>query len=150
MFVMKSSQVFVAPVVSCRLGAYLSAAWIAAVGLAAGCAMASGGRDLSVKEKLSRVGLELVPESGAFLPEAERGQCLPCRVIPGFAAPALPEHPAGYLIVGVRGAPADREAILQALDDWGRGQTLELLVRRNPYLAAEPESWDARVFLRLP
>jgi hypothetical protein len=103
-----------------------------------------------VSAKLRRVGLELVTDAEAFVPPSERGRCLPCRVLAGFPAPALPEHPAGYLITGVEGKAAGARAILKALEEWKPGETLELMVRRNPYADAGPESWDARVLLKLP
>ena len=127
-----------------RRGVWLSlvaAAWIS------GCATCP---TEPVGAKLRRVGLELVTDAQALVPPAERGRCVPCRVVPGFPSPALPEHPAGYLIDGVDGKAAGAETILKALEDWRPGETLELKVRRNPYADAGPESWDARVLLKLP
>ncbi len=103
-----------------------------------------------VGAKLHRVGLEIVTDAQAQVPPAERGRYVPCRVLPGYPSPALPEHPAGYLIDGVAGKAAGADAIWKALEDWRPGETLELKVRRNPYADAGPESWDARVLLKLP
>jgi len=76
---------------------------------------------------------------------------VPCRVKPGFRQPALAPHPAGYLITGMgRAAAGDAQAIWRALAEWRRGKALRLAVRRNPYLSAEAEWWEAEVELRLP
>jgi hypothetical protein len=119
----------------------VAAAWLS------GCATSP---TESVDAKLRRVGLELVTDAEALVPPAERGRYVPCRVLPRFPSPALPEHPAGYLIDGVQGKAAGAEAIWKALEDWRPGETLELKVRRNPYADSGPESWDARVLLKLP
>src|SRR5688572_21535306 len=71
----------------------------------------------SVQEKLARVGLALVPEADAGIPEPERGQYVPVSVLEGFQGPALPPHPAGYLVVGVMIGP-QRELIPGAKAVW--------------------------------
>ena len=100
----------------------------------------SGGE--RVESKLARVGLELITERDAAIPRDELGRYVPCRVRAGAAAP-LPPDPAGYLIVGFdRQLADDASTILAALDRWRVGETLSLWVRRNPYLAAEPDWWE--------
>lgn len=112
--------------------------------LGPGCA----GPGIAVTEKLARVGLERVSVGEAALPPGERHRFLPVRVIPG-AAGALPDHPAGYLIVGVGSSEAsDASEILEALEAWHPGEDLRLRVRRNPYLQPENEWWEGEV--RLP
>jgi len=127
-----------------RRGVWLSlvaAAWIS------GCATYP---KEPVEAKLRRVGLEIVTDADAQVPPAERGRYVPCRVLPGYPSPALPVHPAGYLITGVEGKAAGAEVTLKALEDWRPGDILVLRVRRNPFADAGPESWDARVLLKLP
>ncbi len=101
-------------------------------------------------EKLARVGLKIVSEREALIPPADRGKYLPCRVLPGFPDPALPDHPAGYLILGAgaRSSPGKKE-ILRALSDWKAGEFLSLTVRRNPYLSGG-DWYEVKVSLRLP
>ena len=114
-----------------------------------GCSAPAPAGPASLSARLARVGLELLSEDEARLPPPERGRYVPCRVIPGFPRPPLPEHPAGYLIVGMNGGPApDAKAILRVLAEWTPGQPLLLTVRRNPYLQAEAEWWEAEVKLR--
>ncbi len=97
------------------------------------------------------MGLELITEREAGIPEAELGRYVPCRVIGGASAPLAPD-PAGYLIVGFDGQLVyDASTILAALDRWRVGETISLWVRRNPFLAAEPDWWevnDLRVTMR--
>jgi len=130
------------------LGALRVLLLFGAAGLATSC---SG---LTVQDKLARVGLELVGEEEARVPAPERGRLVPCRTISGAAHPALPHHPAGYLLVKVLGAPGGdgggEKAILEALESWRPGQTLLLRVRRNPYTMEGTEWWEADVKLRLP
>lgn len=117
-------------------------------GLTAGCA------GPSIQEKLARVGIALVTEADAGIPDPERGQYLPVRVLEDFQGPALPPHPAGYLVVGVIGPQRElipgAEAVRKALETWDSGETLEVRVRRNPYLQWNPEWWEAEVRLRSP
>ena len=95
----------------------------------------------SVESKLARVGLELVSEREAGIPEKEWGRYVPCRTIASGAP--LPEDPAGYLIVGFEGQlSGDASEILAALRDWQKGQTISLWVRRNHYLSADPDWWE--------
>jgi len=104
-----------------------------------------------VSDKLARVGLELVSENQAGIPPDRRGRYLPCRVIPGFRGPALAPHPAGYLMVGVRGnRSVDAAGIRAALAAWRPGETLNLTIRRNPYRLDSTEWWESEVILRLP
>ncbi len=96
----------------------------------------------SVQSKLARLGLELITERDAGIPERERGRYVPCRVLAGSSAPLAPD-PAGYLIVGFDGQLADDASkILVVLDRWRVGETISLWVRRNPFLAAEPDWWE--------
>jgi S1-C subfamily serine protease len=98
--------------------------------------------ETAVRSKLARVGLELVTERDAAIPERESGRYVPCRVLAGSSAPLAPD-PAGYLIVGFDGQLADDASkILLALDHWRVGETISLWVRRNPFLAAEPGWWE--------
>jgi len=121
---------------------------IAVISLA-GCGAPMPAERNSLSYRLAKVGLELLSEDQAQLPPAERGRYVPCRVIPGFPRPPLEEHPAGYLIVGVDGQPApSAQAILTALEAWWPGRQISLKVRRNPYLLAEAEWWEADVRLR--
>jgi len=114
-----------------------------------GCGAPAPAERSSLRARLARVGLELLSEDEARLPSEARGRYLPCRVVPGFRPPPLEEHPAGYLIVGVDGHPApDARAILTALEGWAPGRPLSLTIRRNPYLLAEAEWWEAEVRLR--
>ncbi|HVR73846.1 MAG TPA: hypothetical protein VMT52_05915, partial [Planctomycetota bacterium] len=114
-------------------------------------AITAGCAGPSVQEKLARVGIALVPEADAGIPEPERGQYVPVSVLEGFQGPALPPHPAGYLVVGVIGPERElipgAEAVREALEAWGSGETLEVRVRRNPYLQWDPEWWEAEVRL---
>ena len=103
-----------------------------------------------VKVKLARVGLELLSEGEAGIPERESGRYVPCRVRADFPRPALPPHPAGYLFVGVDGAARDAKRILEALKAWRPGETIRLTVRRNPFLEPRAEWWEYEVHLRLP
>ena len=96
----------------------------------------------SVESKLARVGLELITEREAGIPETELGRYVPCRVLDGVSAP-LAADPAGYLIVGFDGRLADDASrILAALATWQVGETISLWVRRNPFLAGEPDWWE--------
>ncbi len=96
----------------------------------------------SVQSKLARVGLELITERDAGIPARELGRYVPCRVLAGSSAPLAPD-PAGYLIVGFGGRLADDASkILVVLDRWRVGETISLWVRRNPFLAAEPDWWE--------
>ncbi len=97
---------------------------------------------MSVQSKLARVGLELITERDAGIPARESGRYVPCRVLVGSSAPLAPD-PAGYLIVGFGGQLADDASkILVVLDRWQVGETISLWVRRNPFLAAEPDWWE--------
>lgn len=119
--------------------------------LIAGCATGPTpeARTLTLPERLAGVGLEVVNEDEARIPAAERGRFVPVRVLPGFPSPALPEHAAGYLIVGVDGRLSDdADAILHALQAWVPGETLKIRARRNPYLLPATEWWEAEVLLR--
>ena len=63
-------------------------------------------------------------------------------MLAGSSAPLKPD-PAGYLIVGFDGQVADDASkILVVLDRWRVGETISLWVRRNPFLAAEPDWWE--------
>jgi hypothetical protein len=116
-----------------------------------GCATAPRRSPGSVSDKLARAGLELVSENQAGIPPDRRGRYLPCRVIPGSRSPALAPHPAGYLMVGVRGKRSvDASVIRAALAAWGPGETLHLTIRRNPYRLDAAEWWESEVSLRLP
>jgi hypothetical protein len=129
-----------------------SAILAVAVGwLAAGCAgPGRGGRTGVERDRLARVGLRVVSEDEALLPDAERGRCIPCRVITGFPLPPVPPDPAGYLIVGVNREPAaTKQEILEALRAWDPGETLYLKIRRNPYLQDEPFLYEVDVPVRL-
>jgi hypothetical protein len=118
--------------------------------LLSGCAGPGAASSPGAREKLSRLGLELVSEKEAAIPAQEAGRYVPCRVIPGFPRPALDPHPAGYLIVGVDRRPApNAEAILQAVAGWGPGETLVLTVRRNPYVEGGSGWWEADVVMKL-
>jgi hypothetical protein len=97
---------------------------------------------------LLELGLEPVNEEEARIPAGERGRYLPCRVIPGFPAPALEPHWAGYLIAGIDGKLQDAESIRRALAGWSAGETLVLKVRLNRYMQMDPEWWEAEVRLR--
>lgn len=123
----------------------------------AGCAsrpaapVVPGIRAEGISSRLARVGLELITEEEAQIPRQERGRSLAVRVIPGFPEPALPPHPAGYLIVGLnRELVRDSAPLEEALRAWSPGRPLRLTVRRNPYLQVEPGWWEAEVELRLP
>jgi hypothetical protein len=121
--------------------------------LAGGCAgkAAAGDRSSGVDRKLAAVGLERLSDLEAHVPAPERGRYIPCRVIRGFPNPALPEHPAGYLIVRVEGQPASSASqLLAALEDAEPGRRLRLLVRRNSYLDASPEWWESTVTVAFP
>lgn len=101
------------------------------------------GEEASVKSKLARVGLELISEREAGLPESELGRYIPCRVLAGASSSPLAADPAGYLIVGFDGEEAgDAGKILAVFERWRVGETLFLRVRRNPYLAVEPGWWE--------
>jgi hypothetical protein len=105
----------------------------------------------AARRNLAILGIELLDEEAALLPEAERGRSVPCRSAPGFRPPPLPPHPAGYLITGIEGGPErDSAAILRALASLEPGETLRVIVRRNPYLGAGTDWWEARVELRMP
>jgi S1-C subfamily serine protease len=121
--------------------------------LAGGCAgkPAAEVRPSGPDRKLASVGLERLSDLEAHVPAPERGRYVPCRVIRGFPNPALPEHPAGYLIVRVEGQPSSSASeILAALADSEPGQRLRLVVRRNPYLDASPEWWESTVTVTFP
>lgn len=121
--------------------------------LAGGCAGKSAAevRSAGLDRKLASVGLERLNDLEAHVPAPERGRYVPCRVIRGFPNPALPEHPAGYLIVGVEGRPSSSAPeLLSALEAAEPGQRLRLLVRRNPYLDASPEWWESTVTVAFP
>jgi len=118
---------------------------------AAGCATARARSGETVSAKLARVGLELVGEREAGIPADRLGRYVPCRVIPGFRRPSLPPHPAGYLLVGVRGQGSeDAEVIRAALEAWRPGEVLHLMVRRNPYRLDSTQWWESEVALWLP
>lgn len=118
------------------------------------CASQEAAESAKVREKLARLGLELISENEALIPAELAGHFVPVRVISGFVRPALEPHPAGYLMVGVNRRPgANADAILCALTQWSPGETLVLTIRRNPYLqgvGGEPGWWEADVKLRLP
>ena len=99
---------------------------------------------------LARVGLELLSEDEAGIPDAERGRYLPCRVPEDFPEPALPPHPAGYLFVGVDGRPRKAAEIRRALRGLKTGESRKFTIRRNPYLQTQTEWWEADVRLHLP
>lgn len=105
---------------------------------------ANGLRHETVESKLARVGLELITESEAAIPESERGRWVPCRVRErGASRSVLPADPAGYLIVGFDGQLAnDAGRIREFLERWQEGETISLWVRRNPFLAAYPDWWE--------
>lgn len=130
------------------------APWVSALILcAAGCAGSpeAAPRGPTVWEKLAGLGLELVTEREALVPPAERGKLVPCRVVPGFPAAALPDDPAGYLILGIEGGPSgDTDGILRAIERAAPGETLILNVRRNTYLEADPSWWEGKVKVRIP
>ena len=121
-------------------------------GAPTGSAGAAGGVvDATARAHLKRVGLEVIDDDAALIPEAERGHYIPVIVIEGFPSPALPPDPAGYLLVRLRDAPnGDRSKVEQALKRWKPGETIDLVVRRNPYYPTEPEWWEADVKLRMP
>jgi hypothetical protein len=131
-------------------------AWLALAALAAagGCAGPDGagapGSSSGWSRGLLELGLEPLGEEEARIPAAERGRYVPCRVIPGFPAPALEPHPAGYLIAGAGDALLDASATRRALAAWSPGETLVLKVRRNPYAQPDAEWWEAEVRLRRP
>jgi S1-C subfamily serine protease len=119
--------------------------------LGPGCGSTPLSAPQTARERLLGVGIELVSESEARVPPAETGRCLPIRVIPGFQRPVLPDHPAGYLIVGVeRRAAVDAEEILRAVAAARPGEPLELTVRRNPYVEAGSEWWEAELTVKFP
>ncbi len=110
-----------------------------------GCAFSTArdgaGRVESVASKLARVGLELVSQRQAGIPEMEWGKYVPCRTL--ASGSPLPEDPAGYLIVGFGGRlSGDAGEILAALREWQKGQTISLWVRRNHYLSVNPDWWE--------
>ena len=110
-----------------------------------GCATLSFSDSGPIEEKLARMGLRRLSEQQALIPKERSGRWLPVEVMPGSSSP-LEEHPAGYLIVGIeRGRPGDVAEILSAIEDWGPGRSLELVVRRNPYRGARNESWDVEL-----
>jgi len=116
-----------------------------------GCASQDAGKSWDVRQKLAAVGLELLSEKEACIPQKEAGLYVPCRVIPSFPRPALEPHPAGYLIVGAnRHSASNADGILRALASWGLGESLILTVRRNPYLDEGSGWWEAEVTIRLP
>jgi S1-C subfamily serine protease len=121
----------------------------AAVVLGGGCASAGKGV-ADPGAKLRQVGLEAVSAAEARLPPGEAERFLPCRVIPGFPNPPVPEHPAGYLIVAVEGRPAaSREEILAALGALQPGEWLKLTFRRNPHVGAPAEWYEMDVPVRI-
>ncbi len=121
------------------------------LGCPLGCAAPRSLEPAELRARLAKLGLAIIDEEEAFIPAAERGRAVPCRTIPGFRRPVLPEHPAGYLIIGVAGRRIESAPeILAAMSRWPPGEKIEVLVRRNPYLLQEPESWDAEVQLWVP
>lgn len=109
---------------------------------------AQGCSGRAVREKLAVAGLELMDESVARVPAAQRGRYLPCRVMSGVSGAALEPHPAGYLIVGVNGREASRSGdILEAIERWREDVPLRLWVRRNPFTSTAPEWWEGDVIL---
>ena len=116
----------------------------------AGCA--SGPAELRTpRDKLARVGLEIVSSADALLTPNEASRFIACRVIPGAKNPALPLHPAGYLIVGCdRALVSDIASLWQAIADWRPGERIHLIVRRNPHTGDEAEWWESDVEWLLP
>ena len=104
----------------------------------------------TVEARLARVGLEIVSEEEAAIPDSERGRYLPCQVIAGFPESALPPHPAGYLFVGVDRHLCAADEIVEALQEWAPGETRTFTVRRNPYRQLQTVWWEYDVHLRLP
>ena len=96
-----------------------------------GCAPREPAPDVSLEEKLARVGLERISEQAAWVPPIARGRYVPCRVIDGGSSPGpLPPHPAGYLLVGVTDSgDGTASATLEALAAWSPGKFLTLTVR---------------------
>lgn len=132
-------------------GAALALLPVFAAGGCAGRSAPGHSASTDLDRKLASVGLERRSDLEAHVPLPERGRYIPCRVIRGFPNPALPEHPAGYLIVGVEGQPSGGvEHIQKALQDAAPGQRLSLHVRRNTYLDASPEWWESTVTIVIP
>ena len=110
-----------------------------------GCASLPYSDSGGVEEKLARLGLRRLSEQQALIPSDRIGRWLPVEVMTGSSSP-LEKHPSGYLIVGIeRDRPGDVSEILSAIEDWGPGRSLELVVRRNPYRGAGNESWDVEL-----
>jgi len=135
---------------SLRGARFLPAVW-ALLACTCGC---SGPRPLDpaeLRSKLAKLGLAIIGDDEAAVPAAVRGRAVPCRTITGFRRPVLPDHPAGYLIIGAHGERIDSATeILAAMSRWPPGEKIEILVRRNPYLLQEPDLWEGEVQLWVP
>lgn len=104
----------------------------------------------SARGKLATVGVRVIDPFEANLPPDEITKVIPCRVDPRVEEPALPPHPAGYLLVGVDGEICSPARIWQELETWTRARPIRLVVRRNPHLPFETEWWEAEVTFALP
>ncbi|MFN0057964.1 MAG: hypothetical protein ACKVX7_05840 [Planctomycetota bacterium] len=105
----------------------------------------------SPDDKLARIGLEVLTAEAAMLPASDAARFIPCRVIPGALQPALPPHPAGYLIVGRERALVDSvDVLLLAIAAWQPGERIRLVVRRNPHTGYDTEWWESDVEWILP
>lgn len=122
-----------------------------ALALLAGCAGRSTLEPLSLHAKLAQVGLEPLSEQEAQIPPSERGHFVPVRVLAGFPIPALPRHPAGYLLVGIDGrVTKSADVIRDALRAWKPGEVLKVTARRNPYRLPATEWWEVELDLLSP
>ena len=140
-----------------RLGKTLvnaASVWTLFATFLSGCASFGESPDISLEEKLARVGLERISEEAARIPPTARGHYVACQVLDGGSYPKpLPPHPAGYLLVGVTDSSDETaSATLEALTAWSPGEFLTLRVRRNPYHpeAVGSEWWEKNVTMVLP
>jgi hypothetical protein len=105
----------------------------------------------SATAKLAQVGLEVVSDDAAGMPPAERLRWIPCRVVPGFPRPPVPDHVDGYLITNIdRSTGLTRRDMESKIAAWKEGDRLIFTIVRNPYLAAEPGWYEVNVPVKLP